>query len=172
MSRAKGIYTRELKVMGNEKPEKVEYTDHERAKFLELAQEIGISKAMRELGFPKHWSTGQKWAKAAGIDVSLNKVMENARKFHTFYETEDMLTVVEAGIERVREAYVESKELDADSQKKLAESMQKLGNTWLLLQGKANSINEKRETTTFDVELASLLDEQRRLNQEQEESID
>lgn len=157
-----------LKIMGSENGKRAEYTPQERAKFLELAQEIGLSRSIRELGYPS-WPTAQKWAKASGVEVSLNTMMANTRKYHTFYETEDMLTVIEAGIERVREQYVETKDLDADSQKKLAESMQKLSNTWLLLQGKANSINEKRESTPMDVEIFKLLEEQKKLNEEMTE---
>ena len=136
------------------------YTDTQIDEYLVLAQEIGIGKAIRELGYPKSWATGQKWAKLRGVKVSLDDLMANVKKYHTFYETEDMLAVIEEGIERAREKFVEES-LDADSLKKVAEAVQKLSNTWLLLQGKATGIKENRETDQMDAGLADLLMKER-----------
>ena len=48
--------------------------------------------------------------------------------------------------------------------KKVAEAMQKLVNTRLLLEGKATSINEKRETSKMDLEIADLINAEKAKN--------
>lgn len=146
------------------------YSDKQRDEYLKLAQEVGISKAIRDLGYPA-WPTAQKWVKAAGIDVSLNKIMSQAKKYHTFYETEDMLMVVEEGIERCREVYVESDSLTPEDLKKTAEATQKLANVWQVLQGKASAITENRDTTPIDVELFALLENERKRNTEEQDAV-
>jgi hypothetical protein len=139
------------------------FTEEEITKFLDVAQEVGIGKAIRDLGYPKSWATGQKWAEMRGVKVSLNEVMANAKKYHTYYETEDMLAVVEEGIMRAKEKFVEE-DLDADELKKVSESVQKLSNTWLLLQGRATGINESRQSDKMDEDIAALLMQERKKN--------
>lgn len=140
------------------------YTDQQRAEFIELAQEVGIGRAIRQMGYPT-WPAAQKWVKAAGVEISLNKIMSEAKKYHTYYEVEDLLVVVEEGIERAREQYVEA-DLDPDGLKKVAEALQKNVNVWQILQGKSTSINENRSTDTVDVELIALLEGERKRNKE------
>lgn len=135
------------------------YTDEQRADFLELASEIGITRAMRELGFPKHWATGKSWADAAGISLPLDEIKAQAKAHHDWYETEDMLLVAQEGIKRTHEVLVNS-DLSPDEHKKMSEAFQKYANTWLLLHGKANSINETRHKDSMDVGLMELLNEE------------
>lgn len=149
---------------------KYEYTDQERAEYLELAKEIGLTRAKRQLGFPKSWATAKKWADAAGIEVPLDEIKAIAKAHHDWYTTEDMLLVAQEGIARVHEA-LQDESLDPDQHKKMSEAFQKYANTWLLLQGKANSINETRRTDNTDIELMELINEQNARNAriEQEE---
>lgn len=147
-----------------------EYTDQERAQYLELAKEIGLTRAKRQLGFPKSWATAKKWADAAGIEVPLDEIKAQAKQHHDWYTTEDMLLVAQEGIARVHEE-LQNTNLDADQHKKMSEAFQKYANTWLLLQGKANSINETRKVDNKDIELMELINEQKAKNAqiEQEE---
>lgn len=141
------------------------YTEEQRETFLALAQEVGIGRAMRELKYPKSFQTGLDWAESRGVDVSVDPIMARVKAFDTLYETEDMLAVVAQGINRVMESLVEE-DLDPDSQKKLSEAFQKYNNQWLLLQGKANAINETQNKDAIDSELMSLVEEHKRLARE------
>lgn len=143
---------------------KVSYSNEQRAQFLETALEIGITRAKRQLGFPHSWATGKQWADAAGIELPLDDIKAQAAAAHDWYQTEELLIIAQQGLRRAQEALENSSDLDPDSQKKLAEAVQKYTNTWLLLQGKANSISESRTKDTTDIELIELLNEEKMRN--------
>jgi hypothetical protein len=132
-----------------------EYTEPQRAKFVELAQKIGIGRAIKELGYPS-WPTGREWCQARGVVPAVDTLMQEVKKFHTFYETTDALLIAEEGFERVRDKLLESN-LDADELKKTAEAFQKFVNTWQVLQGKASTITESHSKDSLDLELIDLL---------------
>ena len=134
----------------------MEYTNEQRAEYLELAAEVGITRAMRTLGYPKSWASGQKWVQRAGIEVPLDTIKAIAKAHHDWYTTEDMLVVAQEGISRVH-MELQTTTLTPDEHKKMSEAFQKYANTWLLLQGKANSINETRTKDGTDVALMELL---------------
>lgn len=133
---------------------RVTYTDEQQADFCSLAQEIGIGRAIRELGYPTY-PAAVRWLNARGVKPNVDKVMQEAKKWHTYYQVEDMLMAIDNGMSVVEELYASCS--TPDDAKKLAEAMQKLANTRLLLEGKANSITEKRETSQQDLEIAELL---------------
>jgi hypothetical protein len=135
------------------------YTDEQRAEFLERASEIGITRAMRQLGYPASWVTGKSWMESAGIEAPLDELKAQAAAHHDWYQTEDLLLVGQEGIKRVVEA-LQNTNLSPDEQKKLSEAYQKYANTWLLLQGKANAISETRHKDNSDIALMELLNEE------------
>ena len=139
---------------GNNHPNSKRYTDEEKNAFCELAQSVGIGRAIRELKYPTY-TAGMMWMEQRGIEPAHNELMEKARKYHKFYKTEDMLKTVDEALSVIESMYAEVE--TPDDAKKLAEAVQKLMNTRLLLEGKANSISEKRETTQQDLEIAELL---------------
>lgn len=145
------------------------YTDQQIDKYLELAQEVGLGRAIRELGYPTY-PTALRWAKARGITVNLDTLMANVKAYHTFYETEDMLVLVEQMAERVSEFAV-SEIATADDAKKAAEATQKLVNSWLLLRGKATDITEKRAVDSADLALVDLLNAEKARNSLLEEDV-
>lgn len=130
------------------------YTDEQKADFCSLAQEIGIGRAIRELGYPSY-PAAAAWMKARGIEPNVDTAMQQMKQWHTFYQVEDMLMAIDNGMSVVEELYATVQ--TADEAKKLAEALQKLANTRLLLEGKSTSISEKRETTQQDLEIAELI---------------
>lgn len=133
---------------------RVTYTDEQQAIYCELAQVIGIGGAIRELGYPSY-PTAMLWLNKRGIEPKQIDVMATARKFQRLYEAQDLLQIVDEGLAVVQSLYgsIES----ADDAKKLADAIARLVNARNLLEGKANSIVEKRETTQQDLEIAELL---------------
>lgn len=130
------------------------YTDEEQAVFCELAQSIGIGRTIRELGYPTY-PTAMMWMNKRGVEPAHNDLMDKARQFQRFYQTEDLIKTIDDGLAVVEEMYATVE--TPDEAKKLAEAIQKLVNTRLLLEGKANAITEKRETTQQDLEIAEML---------------
>lgn len=139
------------------------YEDKQVEDFIELATEVGISRAMRELKYPNSWNTANNWLKARGITVTVDSLKASAAATREWYKDEEALLVAQAGMERVYEKLVEE-DLDADSMKKLAEAYQKYANTYLLLKGKATDIKENRETSEMDLEIKNLIQQQENMN--------
>jgi hypothetical protein len=139
----------------------IAYTEEQQAEFCALAQTIGIGRAIRELGYPTYPS-GVKWMNARGIKPNVDQLMQQAKLYHVFYEVDDLLEQVDTALAVAQELMMNVK--DADDMKKLAEAIQKLVNTRLLLEGKATTINEKRETTPLDLEIRDLISAQKAEN--------
>lgn len=134
------------------------YDDKQRAEFIELAQNIGIGRSIRELGYPS-FPTAQAWMRAAGVEPNRDTAMQAVKAWHTFYQVEDLLVVIDEGISVAQDMLATAS--TPDDVKRLSESLQKLVNTRLTLEGKSTSIIEKREMTQQDLEIAELLREQR-----------
>jgi predicted KAP-like P-loop ATPase len=133
------------------------YTDKEINDLLGLAQEVGITRAMRELGYPKAWSTVQYWAEKRGITIAPDELRAKAAATREWYKDEELKTVAQLGLDRITEDLIHNKALSPDDQKKLSEAYQKYVNTLLTLQGKATDIKEHRQTDTMDEHLNELL---------------
>lgn len=139
------------------------YDDEEIAEFLELATEIGIARAIRQLGYPNSWGTAKRWADARGITITVDDLKAKSKEFNDWYDTEELLIVAQAGIQRVNEQLQEA-DLTPDEQKRLSEAFQKYVNTWSLLKGKATTITETRQSDGMDLEIVDLLNEERARN--------
>jgi hypothetical protein len=133
-----------------------QYTDEQRADFLEHASQVGITRAMRDLKYPKSWHVANRWVNAAGIEVPKDAVKAQAQATKDWYQTEELLLVAQIGIERVSEELMNS-DLSPDEHKKLSEAFQKYSNTWLLLMGKANNISETRSRDSVDLDIMELI---------------
>lgn len=133
------------------------YTDEDINNFLELAAEQGLTKTMRELGYPNSWATGKRWAEMRGIEIPVDDVMAKAAHTREWYKQEEVMTIAQQGMERIYSELVHNKNLTADEQKKLSEALQKHYNVWAAAQGKATNITETRQTDTMDEHIAELM---------------
>ena len=149
---------------------KDQYTDQQISDFLERAQEIGIGRTMRELGYPKSWATADRWAKTRNIKVAVDELKAKSKEFHDWYTTEEVLLVAQEGMNRVYEELSTNTELTPDDQKKLAESLMKHYNVWANAQGKATSINETRNTDNVDAAVIEMLNEEMAKNARMKEA--
>lgn len=140
------------------------YTDKEINDFLELAQEVGITKAKRELEYPKSWSTAQYWAEKRGVNTAADEVKSRAAGMREWYQTEEVITIAQEGFNRVYEELINNRDLTPDDQKKLAEALTKHYNVWANAQGKATNISESRQTDVLDGHLQELLHTERAKN--------
>lgn len=149
---------------------KLEYTNEERAEWLNVASEIGITRAMRKLGYPNSWATGRSWLEAAGIEAPLDSIKAQAAAHNQWYQDEELLLVAQEGISRVY-TELQMAELDPDGHKKLSEAYQKYVNTMLTIKNRPNNITETRSRDAVDVELNALLAEQEKKNEESMNSL-
>lgn len=133
------------------------YTDEQITAFLELAQDIGYTRAMRELGYPNSWATANRWAEKRGVTIAVDEVKARAAKFNQWYDVEENMLVAQEGINRVYEELTTNKALSADDMKKLADAYAKYVATMQTLQGKASNITESRTTDSMDENIMELL---------------
>ena len=140
------------------------YTDKQINDFLVLAQEVGITRAKRELGYPNSWSTAQRWAQVRGIEVAVDDLKAAAAATREFYKEEEVKQVIQEGFNRVYEELTTNVELTADDQKKLSDAATKYYNMWTNIQGKANNITETRSSDGMDENLQELLNMERAKN--------
>lgn len=145
------------------------YSDEEKAEFCELAQQIGIGRARRELGFPAY-PTAIAWMNQRGIEPNVDKAMQTVKRFHQHYEMEDLMVVFDDAISAAEELIMQAK--TADDLNKIAGALNKIVQTRNLIEGKATAINEKRETTQQDLEIMELLSSERARNSAIEEQVE
>ena len=143
---------------------KINYTDQMINDFLELATEIGITKAKRELGYPASWGTAQRWAQLRNVVIPVDDVMSKAANTRDWYKQEEVMVVAQEGFNRVYDELTSNSDLTPDDQKKLAEALQKHYNVWASAQGKAQVITENRSTDTMDEHLQELLNMEKAKN--------
>ena len=142
------------------------YSDDQINNFLELAQEVGITKAKRELGYPKDWSTAKRWADMRGIKVAVDELRSRAAQTREWYKDQEVMTVAQEGFNRVYDELVNNPDLTADDQKKLASALKGHYDVWANVQGRATNISENRETDTMDAHLMELINIERAKNLE------
>lgn len=140
------------------------YTDKQINDFLALAQDVGIGRAMRDLGFPNSWATGKRWAQLRGVEVAKDELRAKAASDREWYKEEEIRTVIQDGFLRVHEELVHNPDLSADDQKKLSDAATKYYNMWANIQGRATTISENRNTDSMDENLQELLAMERAQN--------
>lgn len=146
----------------NNRDTAVSYTEEEQAAFCTHAQEFGIGRAIRDMGYPKSYSTAIKWLNARGVQPNIDKAMQQVKLWHAYYTVEDLLEQVDTAMAVTQDILMKAE--TADDAKKCAEALQKLVNTRLLLEGKATTISEKRETSKMDLEIADLISAEKAKN--------
>lgn len=148
------------------------YSDEQINDFLALAQEVGITRAKRELGYPNSWATAKRWAELRGVEIAVDEVMAKASATREYYKQDEVIIVAQEGFNRVYEELVNNNDLTPDDQKKLAEALQKHYNVWASAQGKATNISETRSTDTMDEHLQELLNMERARNLQKKENTE
>ncbi|MEL5958051.1 hypothetical protein AADR41_25390 [Streptomyces sp. CLV115] len=115
------------------------YTNEEKQAYLEVAAELGHSRAMREIGYPKSWNTANQWAQDFGVDVSLDELKSRAAAHRDFYEKEELLTAAQVAIDRAMDFLDKQRDMSADDFKKVMDGLGKAIDKHLLISGKATT---------------------------------
>lgn len=135
------------------------YSEQQITDWLELAKEVGITKAKRELGYPKAWLTGKRWADARGVNIDVDEVRAKAAAQREWYKDEEKLLIAQEELNRIHEA-LQNDSLTADDLKKLADAYKRTIETMNLVEGKATNIQETQSTDAFDEAYLRLLKEE------------
>lgn len=121
------------------------YTPQEQEEFIEVAKVEGISGAIKTLGYPNSWATGERWFTARGLEAPVvNEVKAMANAMKEAYSDRNKVVIAEVGLERVLDT-LNRGDLSADDLKKTAEAYQKFVGTMNLIEGKSTEVVENRD---------------------------
>lgn len=127
--------------------------------FISQAQEMGISPAMRLLGYPKSYHTAKKWFNERNIELpNLDSLAQMARSIGIFYSDKEKILAAQAVLDRCVESLMEDN-LDADQLNKLSNAVHKAIQTINLIEGKSTAISETRSKDGTDLAIHDLLNE-------------
>lgn len=146
---------------------RIEYTEAQKKEFLELAQDVGIARAVRELGYPS-MTMAKTWGKKYGVDLPLNALSQYANDMKKYYGTEEKLFTGQLILDRITERLSSIEDLAGDETKKLSEAYKNTLTAMNLVENKATTINESRTTDSFDSKFNALLEEQEIINRQKE----
>lgn len=143
---------------------KILYSDRQVQDFIEAATEMGVSPAMRALGYPKTWSTAQTWFKTAGLELpTVDSLMAKAAELKQFYSDKEKKFAVQVTLDRIVEK-LQQDDLTADDLNKLANALNKAIQTFNLVEGKATSVHEQRQKDGSDLAIIDMLNEAKAKN--------
>ena len=140
-----------------------EYSERQKTTFIELAQVVGIGKAIRELGYPKGWLTAKRWFDARGLEAPRSLTQQLAAAHRELYTTEEKLQAGRLLLDSINEKLNEDT-LSAGELKQLADTFKKTVETMQLLEGKATLISQNNDA--FDAQVQQLLDDMEQKNKE------
>lgn len=149
---------------------RMNYSEDQITLFCEMAQELGISPAMRELGYPKSYSTARYWLDQRGVKITVDSLKSKASKLRHFYGYREQMLSLQTELDRIQEM-LENTDLDADSINKLSSALQKTINTMELISGRVTERKESKTIDKSDLELMELINEAKARNANVEEQL-
>lgn len=117
------------------------YTEDQKTALLELAQEVGLGRAIRELGYPTY-PTAMYWARQRNVVIDVDPIKQRAAQTAQWYADDEKKLVAQAGLERIYEQLKENT-LTADDINKLANATKKYVEIMAMIDGKPTSITQE-----------------------------
>jgi hypothetical protein len=147
------------------------FTEEMVTEFIELAQEMGIGPAMRNLGYPKSYHTAKKFFVQRNIEMpTANTLAVISKQLDIFYTDRDKIVAAQAVIDRTVEKLYED-DLLAEDINKLSNALHKAIQTINLIEGKSTNINENRSKDGTDLAIVDILNEAKMRNQSIKHSL-
>ncbi|MFF7555531.1 hypothetical protein ACFZA9_21895 [Streptomyces olivaceus] len=132
------------------------YTNEEKLAYLELASELGHSRAMRDIGYPNSWNTANKWAKEFGVDVSLDELKSRAAAHRDWYGDYEHMEALQSIIDRSLELTERTAVISADDLKKVADALTKAIDKQRVIQGKTTNRTTTEEAPSDGMDFSGL----------------
>jgi hypothetical protein len=148
------------------------YTDEQISQFIDISTEMGISPAMRYLGYPGSYHTASKWYQERNLELpNIDSLKQMARNIGVFYSDKEKVISAQAVIDRAVEKLMEDDTLLADDINKLSNAIHKAIQTINLIEGKSTNINENRSKDGTDLAIHDLLNEAKMKNEMKKDSL-
>lgn len=150
---------------------KVLHTQAQVDEFIATAKEIGISPALRTLGYPASYSTAIRWFEKAGeLRPDVDSLLAKAAELKAFYGDREKLFAAQSLIDRIVEQ-LQQNDLDADEINKLGNALHKAIQTFNLIEGKATSVTESRQKDGTDLAVIDMLNAAKAKNALKEDQL-
>ena len=133
------------------------YNEDERRAYAELAGDVGIRPAMRELGYPSSWASGRAWCAEFDVDVELDELKAKAAQYNTFYNDSEQIIAFQDLIADARAKQLDKTTSAADLER-LAKVVKMSVDGIRLIQGKA-TVNAPAKADTTDAEAAKIYEQ-------------
>lgn len=118
------------------------YSKEQADTFCDLATNIGIGAAQKELGYPKHYMTCRRWLDERGIVVEIDTVKAKAKDWNVWYSDSDMTMTAQEIINKASEM-ISSEDITPHDLEKIANTVKKATELIRTIQGKdAKSDNQ------------------------------
>lgn len=136
---------------------KVHYSENQVNDFIAAAKEMGISPALRKLGYPAAYATAIRWFDERGeARPDVDSLLMKAAELKKFYGDTEKLYAAMTLIDRIVEK-LQQDDLDADEINKLGNSLHKAIQTFNLIEGKATSVSETRQKDGTDLKIIDMM---------------
>ena len=142
---------------------KVFYSDQQVNDFISAAKEMGLSPAIRHLGYPTY-ATAIRWFEERGEPrPDIDSLLAKAAELKMFYTDKEKAFAAQTLLDRIVEQ-LQEKDLDADEINKLGNALHKAIQTINLIEGKATTVHEQRQKDGTDLAVMDMLNEAKMRN--------
>ena len=147
------------------------YTEEMVTEFIDMANEMGIGPAMRNLGYPKSYHTAKKFYVQRNIDMpTANTLAVMSKQLDIFYNDKEKVLAAQAVLDRSIEKLYED-DLLAEDINRLSNAIHKAIQTINLIEGKSTNINENRSKDGSDLAIVDMLNEAKMRNESIKHSL-
>lgn len=123
------------------------YSKEEADTFVDLALDIGMGAAQKELGYPKHYMTCRKWLDQRGVVVDIDTVKAKAKDWNVWYNDSDLTMTAQEIINKASEM-ISDDDISPVELEKIANSVKKAVELIRTIQGK----DVKTDSTDRNIE--------------------
>lgn len=127
------------------------YSEEQADTFCNLALDIGIGAAQKELGYPKHYMTCRRWLDSRGMVVEIDTVKAKAKDWNIWYTDSDMTMTAQEIINKASEM-ITSDDITPHDLEKIANTVKKATELIRTIQGK-----DAKSDTQTDKNIEELL---------------
>lgn len=171
------------------------YTDAQKQALVDRAAQIGLTPAVKELGYPETVATASRWCTALGVTVQKSALATYAASMKSFYGHREKMALLHRLLDEAYDILVNGekdpeqetvtqdpmtgeihvdyirKPVSAVTISRLVSSVQRTIQTIELLEGRATERAEVINPDSTDVELASMIREYKAKNAVQEQEL-
>lgn len=171
------------------------YSTEQKQAFVNRAAEIGLTPAMKELGYPKGKPTASVWCKNLGVKVQLSELQQHAAQMKTFYGAQEKLALCQKVLDECYDILMHGEQDPAETDgymdpvtgqvsmiyvrrplsaallSRISATVQRTIQTMELLEGRVTDRIEQISQDSTDIELAEMIRDYKASNARQEKEL-